>query len=475
MRLRLAHQVFLLIMVAAVGTTTVMALALALNLRQGFQDYLLARDLADLKAYVANLERRLSALPGPIRLADHPDLLRGLPGLDLPIENRPDPPRPIPGAPERLAPPMEFASRLVVLDDQGRTLLGPSGALPIADHAVMPRAPIVVRGMQVGEARLILPPRLSTPADAGFLERQLRHVILAGALILGVGSLAAFWIARAAGGSLREIRRVTDSISKGEFRTRLREQGPVEVAETLGNINKMAAELEAMDAARRRGLAEISHELRTPLTALRAEIEALQDGVRPLTPDAIRSLAEEAARLSGLLEDLHVFAVARLSGTPDRSDWFNLAALLNEAAERFDVLVQSAGLTLTIDLGGIQNAPCRGDRRALEQMIGNLLTNSVKYTWSGGRILIALRRAEGQGFTITVDDTAPAPPRDALERLFEPLYRVEPDRNRQAGGSGMGLAICEVIARAHEGAIRALASELGGLRIEVNLPKGAAA
>ncbi|MCE2819721.1 MAG: ATP-binding protein, partial [Phenylobacterium sp.] len=428
---RLAHQVFLLIMVVAAATTTVMALAMALNLRQGFQDYLLARDLADLKAYVSNLERRLSALPGPIRLADRPDLLRSLPGLDLPREDRPPPPRPIPGSPERLAPPMEFTARLVVLDDQGRMLLGPSGALGIADHALLPRAPIVVRGEQVGEARLILPPRLSTPADSGFLERQLRHMILAGALILGVGSLAAFWIARASGEGLREIRRVTDSIARGEFRTRLRERGPVEVAETLGNINRMAEELEAMDAARRRWLAEISHELRTPLTALRAEIEALQDGV--------------------------------------------LVDLLKEAADRFELLVRGAGLTLTIDVGGLQSAPCQGDRRALEQMIANLLTNSVKYTRPGGRILIALRRTEGQGFILTVDDTAPAPPRDALGRLFEPLYRVEPDRNRQAGGSGMGLAICEVIARAHDGAIRALASELGGLRVEVYLPDGAAA
>lgn len=475
MRLRLAHQVFLLIMVVAAATTTVMALAMALNLRQGFQDYLLARDLADLKAYVSNLERRLSALPGPIRLADRPDLLRSLPGLDLPREDRPPPPRPIPGSPERLAPPMEFTARLVVLDDQGRMLLGPSGALRIADHALLPRAPIVVRGEQVGEARLILPPRLSTPADSGFLERQLRHMILAGALILGVGSLAAFWIARASGEGLREIRRVTDSIARGEFRTRLRERGPVEVAETLGNINRMAEELEAMDAARRRWLAEISHELRTPLTALRAEIEALQDGVRPLTPDAIGSLAEEAARLSGLLEDLQVFAVAKLSGTPDRSDSIDLVDLLKEAAERFELLVRGAGLSLAMDVGGLQSAPCQGDRRALEQMIANLLTNSVKYTRSGGRILIALRRTEGQGFTLTVDDTAPAPPRDALGRLFEPLYRVEPDRNRQAGGSGMGLAICEVIARAHDGAIRALASELGGLRVEVYLPDGAAA
>ncbi|MCA6242476.1 MAG: two-component sensor histidine kinase, partial [Phenylobacterium sp.] len=242
-----------------------------------------------------------------------------------------------------------------------------------------------------------------------------------------------------------------------------------------GNINRMAEELEAMDAARRRWLAEISHELRTPLTALRAEIEALQDGVRPLTPDAIGSLAEEAARLSGLLEDLQVFAVARLSGTPDRSDSIDLVDLLKEAADRFELLVRGAGLTLTIDVGGLQSAPCQGDRRALEQMIANLLTNSVKYTRPGGRILIALRRTEGQGFILTVDDTAPAPPRDALGRLFEPLYRVEPDRNRQAGGSGMGLAICEVIARAHDGAIRALASELGGLRVEVYLPDGAAA
>ncbi len=473
MRLRLAHQVFLLIMAVAAATATVMALAMALNLRQGFQDHLLARDIADLKAYVSSLERRLAALPDPIRLADHPNLIRSLPGLAPRQAHHPPPPTPTPGASERLAPPMEFTARLIVLDPAGRVLLGPSDALATGDQARQPKASIEVRGVQVGEARLILPPRLSTPADAGFMERQLSLMCLAGALILGVGSLAAFWIARASEDSLREIRRVTDAISRGEFRTRLREQGPVEVAETLRNINRMAAELEAMDAARRRWLAEISHELRTPLTALRAEIDALQDGVRPLTPDALTSLGEEAARLSGLLEDLHVLAVARMSGVLDHSDRINLVDLLSEAIGRFGTQARVAGLTLELEPDRLQDAPFRGDRRALEQMMANLLTNSLKYTRRGGRVLIGLRRSEGQGYSITLDDTAPAPPQDALDHLFEPLYRVEPDRNRQASGSGMGLAICEAIARAHDGAIRAQASSLGGLRIEVDLPDGA--
>ena len=161
MRLRLAHQVFLLIMVVAAATTTVMALAMALNLRQGFQDYLLARDLADLKAYVANLERRLSALPGPIRLADRPDLLRSLPGLDLPREDRPPPPRPIPGSPERLAPPMEFTARLVVLDDQGRRSVR-QVRTGLQDGTRVE----VLEGLKPGEKVLLAPPSAADAASA---------------------------------------------------------------------------------------------------------------------------------------------------------------------------------------------------------------------------------------------------------------------------------------------------------------------
>jgi two-component system sensor histidine kinase BaeS len=111
----------------------------------------------------------------------------------------------------------------------------------------------------------------------------------------------------------------------------------------------------------------------------------------------------------------------------------------------------------------------RWDAQRIEQLLGNLLDNSLRYTDAPGRVVVAIHVAERQAL-ITVDDSAPSVAQHDLSRIFEPLYRADASRSRKAGGSGLGLAICEQIAKAHHGAIHATTSPLGGLQFTLCLP-----
>jgi two-component system sensor histidine kinase BaeS len=146
-----------------------------------------------------------------------------------------------------------------------------------------------------------------------------------------------------------------------------------------------------------------------------------------------------------------------------------LTAIVVEALDGAEVRLDARGMKSDV------RAPAspllvRGDDKRLRQLVANLLENSLRYTHAGGRIRATVMPIDGKA-RLTWEDSPPGVPDAALPRLFERLYRVDGSRSREAGGSGLGLAICESIAAAHGGTIRARHSELGGLAVELELPR----
>jgi two-component system sensor histidine kinase BaeS len=230
----------------------------------------------------------------------------------------------------------------------------------------------------------------------------------------------------------------------------------------------MAESLQRMEGARRRWMADISHELRTPLAGLRGEAEALLDGVRPLTRAAVVSLHEDMLRLSALVDDLHLLAMADLHSLPCRLADSDAAELVRDTVRRFEARALAAGLTLSCNAVPPHLAVL-WDPARIEQLLSNLLENSLRYTDAPGLVEVALT-TQGDIVRLIVTDSAPGVAEADLERLFEPLYRADAARGRHNGGSGLGLAICVAIAQAHGGRIAAQAAPLGGLQVTVVLP-----
>jgi two-component system, OmpR family, sensor histidine kinase BaeS len=237
------------------------------------------------------------------------------------------------------------------------------------------------------------------------------------------------------------------------------------------NINAMSSELARLDTSRRRWLAEISHELRTPLAALVGELDALKDGVRVLDKKAILSLAQDAQRLTRIVQDLHFLAVSDLSGAACQFSDCDAVPIVRNVASRFMESLRAEGLVLKVDCGALQTLPVRWDSDRIDQLLTILLTNSERYTDAPGEVHVRLT-ARGTDVCIDVEDTAPSVAPANLEQLFEPMFREDAARLRVPDGSGLGLAVAKAIVKGHGGSITAAVSPLGGLAVHVVLPAG---
>ena len=239
-----------------------------------------------------------------------------------------------------------------------------------------------------------------------------------------------------------------------------------ELGRLAQDFNRLASSLEKNESMRRAFMADISHELRTPLAILRGELEAMQDGVRKLTPEAVSSLLMEVATLTKLVDDLHQLslsdegALAYRKAQPTRRRCWSWSRQLPRALRqsRADAAAGAAGAGALF-----------GDPDRLIQLFTNLLENSLRYTDRDGTVSLALH-ATASGWRLLIDDSAPGVADAQREKIFERFWRSEGSRNRASGGSGLGLAICRNIVEAHGGAMSADHSDLGGLQIRVELP-----
>jgi two-component system sensor histidine kinase BaeS len=289
--------------------------------------------------------------------------------------------------------------------------------------------------------------------------------MLVAALVLGAG--LAHWLTK----RTRAVARATAALIRGDYDVRLQARGHDELAQLARDFNELAATLAANRRARQQWIADIAHELRTPLAVLRGEIEALEDGVRPLGPASLGSLAQEVAQLARLVEDLHLLSLSDLGALDYRKEPLDLAEVVEDIVDAHRRALAERGLEVELRLE--RGARILGDATRLGQVFGNLMQNSLRYTDSPGRLAVALRRAGGR---VVVDwqDSSPGVSERDLPRLTERLFRVDASRSRAGGGSGLGLAIARAIVEAHDGTLVARASPLGGVWWEITFPAAAA-
>jgi two-component system sensor histidine kinase BaeS len=495
MRLRLVHTLSLWLLAAVATSVLAMGSVTAWNLGQGFSAYLQARDLERLDKFVAQLTAKLEAAGGlqaqqpqqidwsallhDLALDEGDAVARpgepfsngppgGRPGGPPPMDG---PPRTRPGAGER--PPMPppggpgsgFGDRVAVFDLQGRQLMG----RPLRAGAGAPvERKLDLKGRTVAVVRLQPIVRESDANEARFLRVQYVGMAAVALILLLTALGVAAWLSRQWARPLAAVHEATSRIAHGELGVRVPLTRGDEIGDVVKNVNLMAESLQRMEGARRRWMADISHELRTPLAGLRGEAEALLDGVRPLTRAAVISLHEDMLRLSALVEDLHLLAMADLHSLPCRLSDSDAAGLVRDTVGRFEARALAAGLTLSCDAVPPHLAVL-WDPARIEQLLSNLLENSLRYTDAPGLIEVALT-TQGDQVRLSVADSAPGVTEADLERLFEPLYRADAARGRHNGGSGLGLAICVAIAQAHGGRIAAQPAPLGGLVVTVVLP-----
>lgn len=353
--------------------------------------------------------------------------------------------------------------RFALLDSRYKVLIGN----PDVDRSDVMR-PVVVDGRTVGWMAMRSFEKVLAVADARFYRAQLRAWWMIGTASVLVAALLGWLLSRTLLRRLRGLTGATHRLAAGDYATRTDARARDELGQLARDFNQLAQALEHNERARRDFMADISHELRTPLAVLRAELEALQDGIRPLTPGSMASLHQQVGQLGKLIEDLYELSLTDVGALAYRRARIDLAVVLETTLAGMRARFAAAGLALRAQIAP-GPLPVHGDERRLQQLLANLLENSLRYTDAGGQVQVRCER-DGMQLRISVEDSAPGVDADKLERLFERFYRVEASRNRASGGSGLGLSISRNIVEAHDGDIVAGPSPLGGLRIELRLP-----
>jgi two-component system, OmpR family, heavy metal sensor histidine kinase CusS len=294
------------------------------------------------------------------------------------------------------------------------------------------------------EARVIVARDIRHHTD--FLDQLRRDfwlAVLAAALLTAVVGLL---VARRGLRPVRAIARAAGRISAGRLAERIPEQDvPAELAELVSAFNAMLGRLEESFLRLSDFSADLAHELRTPIHALRMQTEVSLGKPRSVDEyrDLLASSLEEYERLSRIIGDMLFLAKAEHGLVSPGKEAIGLRDLCQRLVEYYGILNENVSIELRGDDVGIH-----GDQLMLERAIGNLLVNAIHHTPSGGRIVLAIAR-EAESAVISVSNSGPPIPRDALSRIFDRFVRLNQDNE----GSGLGLAITRSIVHAHRGTI----------------------
>ena len=233
------------------------------------------------------------------------------------------------------------------------------------------------------------------------------------------------------------------------------------------DLNHLTYTLEKNQSSRRRWIADISHELRTPLSVLTGEVEALKDGIRPFNREQLISIDQEIKRLRHLTDDLYELSISDMGGLRYEFDNIDLADCVARVIKSHQKSADEKNITLSVE--GDKEAMINADVQRMDQLLTNLIRNSLAYTDAPGRLIFDVQLKKNT-VVLSVSDTPPGVTEAECSQLFEPLYRQDTSRTRRGSGAGLGLAICNNIVEAHRGTISAKPSVEGGLQIIIELP-----
>jgi two-component system sensor histidine kinase CpxA len=289
------------------------------------------------------------------------------------------------------------------------------------------------------------------------------------------------------------LRKAAQSLAAGDLTART--GAPVrgrhdEMTELMRDFDRMAERIEVLVDSQSRLLKDVSHELRSPLARLSVALglarqraaSEVDPEVAPELESSLNRIELEADRLNQLIQRL--LTISRLESGTDgiRKTRLSLRELVEQVARDAEYESPGRGCRVTSQVDPPADAAdeflVEADPDLLRSAVENVVRNATRYTAEGTTVEVRLERqqsATGEEVVVRVLDSGPGVPDEALQKIFEPFYRLDDARNRQTGGAGLGLSIADRAIRLHGGQLRASNRKEGGLQVEIRIPAGRSA
>lgn len=291
------------------------------------------------------------------------------------------------------------------------------------------------------------------PAERAYLTAVNNALWLAGGLAALVAIGLGLLLARQISSPVRALTSAARGVASGDLDQRVVVHSRDELGELAAAFNAMAEAVDRQETLRRQMAADIAHELRNPLAIIQANLEAMLDGVRPLSVDAVAEAHGETRLLARLINDLRDLSLAEAGQLPLQKRPTELGELARASVERFASRADNSGIDLEVEVpDGLPAVDVDPDR--ISQVLGNLLDNALRHTPPGGEVRVRIEPTEHESLVrATIRDTGPGVPEEHLPNVFERFYRADRSRTRIGGGSGIGLAVVKQLVEAHGGQV----------------------
>ena len=348
---------------------------------------------------------------------------------------------------------MPSQDRVLIVDPQGRVVVDTEGRLvgePLEQEVERIGMPIEVGGQRIGT--LLLTSRdLSGHSELGqrFLDAVNRALLWGSVLVALAALVAAAVLSRQLVGPLRKLTAASEAMAAGDLTQRVDVRTRDEIGELARAFNGMAQDLEAAEAQRQQMAADIAHELRNPLSVIRGTLEAMLDGVYPVDVEHLGPIYEETILLQRLVQDLRLLSLADAGQLQLVQTDVDLSSLLDGISDSVQAVAEERGVRLR-SIVPQEPLVVVGDADRLRQVLGNLVSNALRYTPAGGNVTLRAWEQGGQ-VRVAVSDTGPGIAPKDLPHVFDRFYRADAARDRASGGSGLGLSIARALVEAHGG------------------------
>lgn len=296
-----------------------------------------------------------------------------------------------------------------------------------------------------------------------------------GILIFVVSSgLICYLLAWSIARPVTRLRQAAQRLAMGDLTARAgapAESRRDELAELLRDFDRMAERIEGLVESQGRLLKDVSHELRSPLARLSVALGLARQKAPPDVEGSLNRIEIEADRLNQLIQRL--LTISRLESGAEgiQKTKLSLVDLVEHVAR--DAEYETPKRICRVVADPSDEILVEADAELLRSAIENIVRNAVRYTAEGTVVEVRVEQQEtarGREAVIRVLDSGPGVPADALEKIFQPFYRLDDARNRQTGGAGLGLSIADRAVRLHGGQVRASNRAEGGLEVEIRIP-----